>query len=354
MHNYHENIEHGGHKQLTNVERILDLSVNVNPKGPAKTILKAIQNADWQSYPDPKYRELKKLIATKYNCSLENIHLGNGAADIFQRIPLLFNQQSSARYLILTPCFSEYASAWQGKGIQQELSASFEHGFVRPIKEIADHLKKNTQDICYLCTPASPTGVSYDLNEVKELALRFSETLFVLDLAFIDYSQKCLQQYLVLPKNILKVFSLTKVHGIAGLRIGFCIGNAKLISALEKTQCRWAINAGAEAAAKQCLQLTKLTKNHVLQVLDVRKYLVDKLNMNPDITFHYADAPYVLIAIKNKGSLHFTRWLLRKARIFVRPCDSFGLAGWIRVFPHSHSAIDRFMFYLERYFNYEH
>ena len=335
-----KDLAHGGVKQLDVTGPILDLSVNISPNGPSPAVLEAIQKADYSSYPDPQYRRLKKAISAKYQVSADRIHLGNGAIDIIHRLPQTYPRNKELAALVVEPCFSEFKKAWQNRGRVDGVVSLESEDFALPWDRLTKQLQTNSYQICYLCNPASPTGVSFRVDRVRQLAEQFPATDFVLDLAFIQYSQHSADQFAQLPANVLRLFSLTKEHALAGLRIGFAISSVEKIRLLDSSQCRWAINSCAEAAAIVCCQDDRYAHAAIAETLANREYLTGRL-VAAGRKFFVADAPYLLIQVGSATAV--CEALLQRFRIFVRPCDSFGLPKWIRVFPSTRPAIDQLM-----------
>ncbi|MFI4936861.1 MAG: hypothetical protein ACHP7N_19835, partial [Caulobacterales bacterium] len=91
-------------------EGLLDLSVNVNPYGPAPAVADAVRNAPLHAYPDPTARAAREALARHDGCSPDAIVLGNGAADLLWTLATVLLDRGDAA-LAVGPTFSEFAAA---------------------------------------------------------------------------------------------------------------------------------------------------------------------------------------------------------------------------------------------------
>ena len=333
--------EHGGSAQYQLEGTVIDFSVNINPYGPSVNMKQAIANCSYHEYPDPNYRNLKKIIAEKYACQLAEIHVGNGAAEIFWTI---VRMSGKSQAFMLTPSFSEFPNAVKAlNGNVDELPCRPEDQFTVDFHSLGERLRSKHYDLAYFCVPNSPTGMYMDALTLKELALENPKTIFVIDYAFIQFSRHSNDQYYQFPKNVIRVYSLTKEHAIPGIRIGFAISSQDLIQRLNSQVNTWNVNCFAAQAGHTALSDEDFVKESIQQISRDKNYLRRQLD-RMGATYFTSDAPYFLIRTVIPADEVVT--LLLQKGILVRSCASYGLQDWIRVFPRPLSDSSKLIHFL--------
>jgi histidinol-phosphate aminotransferase len=163
--------------------------------------------------------------------------------------------------------------------------------------------------------------------KIRDLAIAFSNTLFVIDEAYIQFVPdlpSCIT--LDLP-NILVLRSMTKDYAIAGLRLGYAVGPADVIEALVKVRPPWNVNAVAQEAGLAALMdngylFQTMTRLHAVKSDFLRGFNSLGLHPIPSETHYFI--------IKVGDAADFRRRLLA-FKVQVRDCASFGLPDYIRV-----------------------
>jgi histidinol-phosphate aminotransferase len=130
-------------------------------------------------------------------------------------------------------------------------------------------------------SPDNPTGDQLDLGLLDRWCSRFSDTLFVFDEAYAEYSGKTALPLLAKHKNLLVTRTFSKAWSLAGLRLGVILGDSELIQSLNKVRLPFTVNASAAAAALELIperarvaeaaRKTMKRKAVVLSELDARR-----------------------------------------------------------------------------------
>ena len=323
------NRTHGGVNQFSFEKTMLDFSVNLNSYGPSYQMKQSIANAPFENYPDPNCRILKKKISESYKCSPEEIHLGNGAAEIFWSIASAFGKSSSPRTIIVEPTFSEFhVAATAHQYTIDEIRAEEKTGFQIPLDPLGLLINECHPNLVYLCSPNSPTGVYTPPHQVELLANTFPQCTFILDQAFIKMSPHGEDINWAYPENVIQVFSFTKDHSIPGIRLGFAKSFSKNIKRLEAVTPTWNVSSIAQEAGLAALNEESFVQESFLKIQQDKKYLMDRL-LEAGIEFHKGDCPFLLI----KGDCgDRIQKDLSSFGIWVRSCSSYGLNRWVRVF----------------------
>lgn len=312
---------------LSNQPLIADFGVNLNPFGPAPELLDAARNAELAAYPDATSARLRAVFASWLGGSAEDYLFAAGACPILWDAARLLHRTSGAPALIIGPTFSEYAAAVQATGASVfELRADPAADFGLDLEWIAKQARKLGVASLYLCNPNNPTGTILQHEEVTWLAELLAEQVLVLDESFLALSSGHRDLRMSLPNNVLRVRSLTKDYGLAGLRLGYATGERKLIRALENARAPWATSAPAQAAGlviptiegRLCRDRARLVtcRNSLESELASRGFRVFPGAANFTLASHAVgfELPQ---ALDERG-------------IRVRDCMSFGLPGTIR------------------------
>ena len=206
----------------------IKLNTNENPYPPSPRVAEALQNASIQSlrlYPDGDSAGLREAVAANVGVSAENVFAGNGSDEV---LALAFQAFFSGKNNVLTPDISYgFYPVWSGMyGVGARVIPLYEDFTVR----IGDYHNGNG---VILANPNAPTGMALSLPEVEELVRANPCGVVMIDEAYIDFSGVASAVELVgRYSNLLVVRTFSKSHSLAGLRVGYAIGDSRLIDGL--------------------------------------------------------------------------------------------------------------------------
>ena len=238
----------------------LDFSANVSPlglpQGVADAITAALPHAD--RYPDPLCRDLRAKLSLHEGIPADHILCGNGAADLIFRLVWAKKPRTA---LVTAPTFAEYAAALDTVG------CTVQRHFLKAENDFAvteDFLSALTPEVnmVFLCQPNNPTGQLTPLPLVEHILRRCEAcgALLVLDECFLDFLPDCgilTAKPLLGSKNLLILKAFTKLYGMAGVRLGYCLsGNTALLDAMQNAGQPWAVSSLAQAAGLAALDET--------------------------------------------------------------------------------------------------
>ena len=214
---------------------LVKLNTNENPFGPSPKVIEAIQkelNDNLRLYPDPEGQALKDAIATyhvDYGISAQQVFVGNGSdevlAHIFQALlkhdkPILFPDISYSFYPV-------YCGLYQIESTVIPLTDSFE---INP-----DDYKRPNGGIIFP-NPNAPTGRYLGLQHVEDILQANPDSVVVVDEAYVDFGGQSAIRLVNQYPNLLVCQTLSKARSLAGLRVGFAVGNEELIEALNRVK----------------------------------------------------------------------------------------------------------------------
>jgi len=208
------------------------LSSNENPFGPSQSASMAMIQAMEKScrYPAPETAELLKLIAAKEGCSPDNIVLGVGSGEILDITGMHFGLQKG-EIVCAQPGYLQLIRAAEtagGKAVWVPLNKKLEHDLPAMAAKVTDKTS-----VVYICNPNNPTGTVVDSAELKAFINEVSKkTLVFVDEAYLDcaddYAGRTVVGLVNEGHNVVVARTFSKIHGMAGLRVGYGIMPAKL------------------------------------------------------------------------------------------------------------------------------
>jgi histidinol-phosphate aminotransferase len=304
-------------------ETVLDFSSSTNPYGPDPEVARALLGARIDRYPDPTALRAREALAELCGAEPEQIVLGNGAAELLWSLArCLLDAGASA--LVVEPTFSEFRSAASCCGaLLREWRTTPAGGFGLELEELSAAGTRAT----YLCSPNTPTGMALPASAIAEWAARQDSTI-VLDQSFLSLSERWRDAALKLPRNVVAVRSLTKDHGIPGVRLGYLIGSPELCAAIERSRPAWSTSALAQAAALACCRSQEFVARSRERLLDERRQLARELGA---LGIESLPSQTNFLLARVPGAAELRARLLARHRILVRDCSSFGLPNFLRL-----------------------
>ena len=307
--------------------QVLDFSTNTNTYGPTESVLSAIRNTPINRYPDSTSKSLRIALGNKHNVTPDEIIVGNGAADLLWTIARVY-VTSQTKALIVEPTFAEFRAACDSIGAEiTEWRATEENGFQIDVNSVANSIKESKAKVIYICVPNSPTGAAIPAEEVKTIAINYPDTIFVLDQCFLTLSEYHADKIVAMPRNVIRVLSLTKDHSIPGIRIGYVIASEDTCTKLEAARPSWTTNAIAQAAALAAIKEDGFVADSRKKMLHTRDYIVKEL-FQLGFKPIPSKTPFFLLPVNEASKVR--KCLLRKG-IVVRDCTSFGLRNYFRI-----------------------
>ncbi|MDF1781592.1 MAG: histidinol-phosphate transaminase [Alcanivoracaceae bacterium] len=214
------------------VARLVKLNTNENPYGPSPKAVQAMAAINPDSlrlYPDPDSSLLKQSVATFYGIDVNQIFAGNGSDEVLAHIFYgFFKQQKPLLFPDITYSFYKvycglYDIEYKPVALAEDFSIN-----------VNDYVQPNGGII--FPNPNAPTGLLMPLAEVESLLQRNTESLVVVDEAYIDFGGESAGALINQYPNLLVTQTLSKSRSLAGLRIGLAIGQADLIEGLERVK----------------------------------------------------------------------------------------------------------------------
>ncbi|MFA4895361.1 MULTISPECIES: histidinol-phosphate transaminase [Microbacterium] len=258
------------------------LSSNENPFEPLPSVLEALAHTTpINRYPDATATRLRERLAARYGVELDQVHVASGSVAILYQLvqaaasvgdDVVYAWRSFEAY----PGLPLVAGA---TGVQVPLTAEGRHD----LDAMADAVTDRTRAVL-LCTPNNPTGPIITSAEFAAFIARVpADVLVILDEAYAEFvtaedavdglGARVFERH----PNVVVLRTFSKAYGLAGLRVGYAIGHAKVLDAARATGIPLSVTAAAETAAIASLDAEAELLDRVAVIVERRVALVSAL-----------------------------------------------------------------------------
>lgn len=293
-------IEHGGdpagvRRRLALASApLLDFSTGLNPLGPPPGVLEAARGAVDVSvkYPEPGCPRLTETLAELHGVPVNRVIVGAGTTELISLIGQSLREVLAlhARELgdpntplahLVEPTYAEYRRASVLNELRTQLWVKHVLGWEQ------DFLPRSAAGIFWTGHPNNPTGRAWDRQRLLGLVDVSRGLLTIADEAYLpfmaDEPDRTLTQEVVTRDNLLVLRSLTKIAAIPGLRVGYAVAPADMVTRLRQYQNPWSISAPAEAAALAAVVNDEHREKTVAFVRDEAGRVLERLWDTPGV-----------------------------------------------------------------------
>lgn len=328
----------------------LDFSANCNPLGTPDGVIKAVCDSAKKAaaYPDPLCRRLVRALAESEGVSENSLLCGAGAADIIFRLAAALKPKKA---LVTAPTFAEYELALNTVGCETEhYFLKKENGFALG-EDFAERITPET-DIVFVCNPNNPTGNITERPLLEAILERCSKTgtLLVLDECFNDFLDEpekyTFKDKIGENKNLLILKAFTKLYGMAGIRLGYCLcGDSELIEKMREAGQPWGVSSLAQEAGIAALSEKEYVARTKALIKEERKRLKEALSCLGAEVFG-GEANYIFFKCK----VYDLAAKMRSEGVLIRDCSNYcGLEkGYFRIAVRTREENDRLLETLEK------
>ena len=287
----------------------------------------------WRDYPDRDQQRLRRSIAALHGVDEQAVLPGNGAAELFTWAARDASTLGSS--VVQAPGFADYRRAlhcWSAPVCQQRLPLSWGDVFPQAFPDPAEAA------VLWICNPHNPTGQLWSRASLEPLLERYR--LVICDEAFLPLVPKGEQQSLI-PlvqhhPNLVVIRSLTKLYGIAGLRLGYAVADSRRLQRWGEWRDPWPVNGVALAVGERLLASPRRYRRWCERVQRWTAvegaWMQRQLAALPGITPMPSAVNYLLIRA-NRSLVPLREALEQRHRILLRDCRSFEGLGetWLRI-----------------------
>ena len=328
-------LRHGGNRQAAadvlgcRPSQLLDASASLAPWTPSCSRL---AEGSFRDYPDRDQSSLRQAIAAIHGLSPDWVLPGNGAAELFTWAA----RDAAAAGLsgLLAPGFADYRRAlqcWDASWLETPLALSWEH-------EGPLHHPPLKGSVAWICNPHNPTGQLWSRASLE--AMLGCHALVICDEAFLPLVPEAEQQSMIAlvakHTNLVVIRSLTKLFGVAGLRVGYAIAHPDRVERWKEWRDPWPVNGIAAALTEQWLGRPGHYEHWCARVqrwtAKEGAWMQHELACVQGITPMPSAANFLLISGR-RSLVPLREALEHNHRILLRDCRSFAGLGesWLRI-----------------------
>ncbi|MFM7100831.1 MAG: histidinol-phosphate transaminase, partial [Verrucomicrobiota bacterium] len=310
---------------------IIKLASNENPLGPSPRAVAAMEQAvrGVHLYPDGSSYQLRRRLAAELQVDPAQVVLGNGSNEVLELVGHAF-LEPGAEVVVSEYCFAVYPIVTALFGARL-VSVPATPGLAPYVRAMAAAITPRTR-VLFLANPNNPTGTLTSREDIEWLLGAVpGHVLVVMDEAYVEFLDEpvdCLSRVRSGARsNLLITRTFSKIHGLAGLRVGYGVGPVEVVAALEKTRQPFHLNSIAQAGA--------------LAALDDRLHLEQtRANNRAGLAgYHQAFRELGLPHVPSAGNFVLVRVgdgagvfsALQRRGVITRPTASYRLPEWLRI-----------------------
>ncbi len=320
----HKPVSHGGPYSIKKPPLdLLDFSSNISPLGAPPMVRRYLHKKldTISQYPDTDSVNLRKGLEWYCKIPFDQIVIGNGATEIIYNFCQAFLNKKTP-VLIPIPTFGEYEAAAKLSGCKilffktMNLEANL-NAFIKKIPK---------NGCVFVCNPNNPTGTILSKTKLQKIiqSAKKKSTLIFIDESFIELvpdSNESMIKFVKKYRNLFILRSMTKSFGLAGIRVGYGIGNKQIISILNKLKIPWNVSGLAHHAAGAALCSVFYLEKAKKLIKKESKYLRNSIAKIDGFECHDTSTNFILIKTKQKSKT-LQKKLLKK-KILIRDCSTF-------------------------------
>ncbi len=249
------------------LDRVVKLASNESPLPPFGPVLELLPQwaAELNRYPDNDCWEVRRALAAHLGVGPDNVIVGNGSGEVLLAA-FMAAVSVGDKVVFAHPSFLLYSIYCRILG-SVPVPVPLREGR-HDLEAMAARVDDATR-LVIVCNPNNPTGTYVSHRELKRFIEAIPEdVLVIVDEAYYEYADapdfpQLLPSAVQLP-NVLVLRTFSKIYGLAGLRIGYAVGNSQLIAEVRKTQGPFTVNDLAQRAAVESLRHQDIVKERAM------------------------------------------------------------------------------------------
>lgn len=327
-------------------KKLIKLNTNENPYPPSPKVFEALKHIDVRQmrlYPDPTIHKLVKAIADFYQLQEEQVFVGVGSDDVLAMIFMtFFNSKEPVLFPDITYSFYD---VWA-----QMLRIPYER---IPLKDdftidIKDYEKKNGGII--FANPNAPTGNALPLDQVEVMIQSNPDVIVVVDEAYVDFGGESALPLIEKYDNVLVVQTFSKSRSMAGMRIGYAMGNPELIkylNAVKHSYNSYTMNQSSIILGAAAMEDKAYFEETTRKVIDTREWTKKELKK---LGFSFPDSKtnFIFATHENCPAEELFH-ALRKEKIIVRYFKKPRIDNYLRISIGTQEEMETLIAFLKSY-----
>lgn len=309
-------------------KNIVKLNTNENPYPPCPGVRKILDSFDenrMRLYPDPDSDVLVSAIAKRYGLKKSQVFVGVGSDDVISMAFMtFFNSDKPILFPDITYSFYDvWADVYRIPYECKPLNSDFT---INP-----DDYKCKNGGIIFP-NPNAPTGVLESVKMIEDIIKSNPNSIVIIDEAYIDFGGESCLKFIDKYDNLLVIQTFSKSRSMAGMRIGFAMGNDKLIKFMNDVKFSvnsYTMNPITQLCGAEALNDEKYFRETIEKIIETRERTKKELSA---LGFEFTDSKSNFIFAKHKymnGEEIFNK--LKQRKIFVRYWNKQRISQYMRI-----------------------
>jgi len=310
------------------IANLVKLNTNESPFGPSPLALEAMRSAASDAlrlYPDPEATELREALAGHHGVKSEQVFVGNGSDEVLAHAFVALLHQ--ARPLLFPDVTYSFFPVWA-----RLFGLSFETvALDRDMRVRVEDYRRGAGSIV-IANPNAPTGIALPRAEIARLLAEQSGIPVLIDEAYVDFGGETAASLIADHPNLLVVQTMSKSRALAGLRVGYALGDASLIEALRRVKDSfnsYPLGRIAQAGATASVRDEAYFRASCAKVIAGREAMTREL-IELGFSVLPSSANFVFASHPAMGGVELAA-ALRQRGVLVRHFNQTRTAPWLRI-----------------------
>ena len=308
--------------------KFIKLNTNECPYPPSPRVVEAIRQAagdELRLYPDPECLALRRAIAKREGLKPEQVFCSNGSDEVLAfAFQAFFDPEREIVFPRITYSFYPVYTDYFGLRCRR---VPMNPDFSDPVDELC-----GSNGGVVLCNPNAPTGIAVGLDVVEKLLRANPDVVVIVDEAYVDFGARSAVPLIDTYPNLLVVQTASKSRALAGLRVGWAMGQENLISGLRCVRDSinsYTVDRAAQAGARAAIEDEDYFQSIRRRVMDTRERTAKVLKQMGFIVLP-SQANFLFLSHPNHGGKELLD-ALRERGILVRWWSDPPIENWLRV-----------------------
>ncbi len=326
-------------KSIASVQRelglknVVKLASNENPLGPSPKAMAVFRRAEKMChiYPEGASPELREAVARFHRIKADQVLVGNGSDELIRYLCEAFVDNEDevvvSQYGFIR--FKQQALLMGARVIEVPMV-----DWTHDLETMAKTANPRTK-LLFVANPNNPTGTYNTEEEVRTLLKAVPRsTIVVLDEAYCQFAGEWADYPASIPdlvrehENVVVLRTFSKAYGLAGLRVGYAVGDPELLSWLDRIRMPFNVNLPAQQACVEALKDTAFVRKSVAVITAAREPLIVALR-ELGFSVHDSATNFLFVKCPIPGRELFKKLL--KHGLIIRPLDEYGLKEHARI-----------------------
>ncbi|MCX5855333.1 MAG: histidinol-phosphate transaminase [Deltaproteobacteria bacterium] len=256
----------------------LDMNESVEglPESFVREVLDNIKPENIASYPE--YDEITAMIAASFGLAPENVLVSNGSDAAIKHLFEAYVDVDD-NVLLTDPTFAMYP-VYSKIVRAREVAVPYNDDLSFPFDAFRHAIEHSRPKLAVVVNPNNPTGSKLEQTAIRSLAVacRKQDSLLVVDEAYFHYLEETAVALVPEFDNVVILRTFSKLSGLAGLRIGYALAHAEVISAMGKVKSTFDVNCLAVVMATALLARPEILRDQLASVGEGKRWLLEKLD----------------------------------------------------------------------------